>query len=158
MAQFDEVQVNRKSFLELTPTDVYAIAALRTDVFYLEQKCSEPEMDWRDLEPNAEHYFIRDNDDTRRIIGYLRVIATVDESVKDYPLTIGRVVVSSQHRGRSLSSQLLQAALTAHQGKGFVLHAQTHAKGVYKKAGFREVGETFTEAGIEHITMVRDGD
>ena len=156
MAESIAVQIIRKSFLDLTPTEVYAIAALRTDVFYLEQKCSDPEMDWRDLESNAEHYFIRDDDDARTIIGYLRVIATVDEFVKDYPLTIGRVVVSSQHRGKSLSSQLLQAALAAHPGKGFVLHAQTQAKGVYAKAGFREVGETFMEAGIEHITMVRD--
>lgn len=132
------------------------MSALRTDVFYLEQNCAEPEMDWRDLEGSAEHFFIRDTDDPRKIVAYLRVIDTTDDFAEDFPLTIGRVVVSARRRGQSLSSKLLQAALDAHPTKGFVLHAQTQAKGVYAKAGFREVGETFMEAGIEHITMVRD--
>ena len=42
--------IERASFSDLSATDAYAISALRTDVFYLEQSCEEPEMDWRDLE------------------------------------------------------------------------------------------------------------
>ena len=145
------------SFADLEPIDVYAISALRTDVFYLEQRCEEPEMDWRDLEEDAEHYFIRDPEDIRKVIAYLRVIATDDEFAEKYPLTIGRVVVSADHRGEGLSRRLLEAALEAHPGENFILHAQTHAKQVYTKTGFHEIGETFMEAGIEHITMVREG-
>lgn len=149
--------IERAHFPDLSPTDVYAISALRTDVFYLEQSCAEPEMDWRDLEESAEHYFIRDINDRRKIIAYLRVIDTRDEMADKYPRTIGRVVVAASARGTGLASKLLAQVISDAPDVGFVLHAQTHAKGVYAKAGFHEVGETFMEAGIEHITMVRDG-
>lgn len=145
------------SFADLEPIDVYAISALRTDVFYLEQRCAEPEMDWRDLEDSAEHYFIRDDKDIRKVIAYLRVVDTKVAYADEYPLTIGRVVVAADHRGEGLSRRLLEAALEAHPEENLILHAQTHAKTVYSKVGFREVGETFMEAGIEHITMVREG-
>lgn len=149
--------INRARFIDLSPTDVYALSALRTDVFYLEQSCAEPEMDWRDLEDTAEHYFIRDEDDSRRIVAYLRVIDTLDEFVADYPRTIGRVVVDAKARSTGLAGKLLAAVIEDNPGVGLILHAQTHAKGVYAKAGFQEIGETFLEAGIEHITMVRSG-
>jgi ElaA protein len=149
--------IERAHFSDLSPTDVYAISALRTDVFYLEQSCAEPEMDWRDLEDSAEHYFIRDDSDNRKIIAYLRVIDTVDDYAEQYPRTIGRVVVDATARGTGLASTLLAAVIADCPGTGLILHAQTQAKGVYAKAGFHEVGETFMEAGIQHITMVRDG-
>lgn len=148
--------IEHASFSQLSATDVYAISALRTDVFYLEQSCAEPEMDWRDLEDTAEHYFIRDSNDSRKIIAYLRVIDTLDEFAPNFPRTIGRVVVDAGSRGTGLSSKLLKQVIADHPDTGLVLHAQTHAKGVYTKTGFHEVGETFMEAGIEHITMVRD--
>lgn len=148
--------IERASFSDLSATDVYAISALRTDVFYLEQSCAEPEMDWRDLEDTAEHYFIRDYNDSRKIIAYLRVIDTLDEYSSSYPRTIGRVVVDAGSRGTGLSSKLLKQVIADHPSTGLILHAQTQAKGVYAKAGFHEVGETFMEAGIEHLTMVRD--
>lgn len=149
--------IEHASFSQLSATDAYAISALRTDVFYLEQSCTEPEMDWRDLEDTAEHYFIRDDNDSRKIIAYLRVIDTLDEYSSSYPRTIGRVVVDAASRGRGLSSKLLQQVIADHPDKGLILHAQTQAKAVYANAGFHEIGETFMEAGIEHITMVRDG-
>ncbi|MCQ9124960.1 GNAT family N-acetyltransferase [Corynebacterium amycolatum] len=148
--------IERAFFSDLSATDAYAISALRTDVFYLEQSCTEPEMDWRDLEDTAEHYFIRDDNDARKIIAYLRVIDTLDEFSTNYPRTIGRVVVDAASRGRGLSSKLLQQVIADHPDTGLILHAQTQAKAVYAKAGFHEIGETFMEAGIEHITMVRD--
>lgn len=92
--------IERASFSDLSATDVYAISALRTDVFYLEQSCTEPEMDWRDLEDTAEHYFIRNGNDSRKIIAYLRVIDTLDEFAPNFPRTIGRVVVDAASRGR----------------------------------------------------------
>ena len=34
-----------------------------------------------------------------------------------------------------------------------MLNAQTRARGVYRAAGYAEAGDTFMEAGIEHIRM-----
>ncbi|MEJ5919371.1 GNAT family N-acetyltransferase [Corynebacterium sp. H78] len=152
-----------KRFDELTPTEVYAISALRTDVFYLEQQCAEPEMDWRDLEPTTQHIFIMDAQSERRdssgapceLAAYLRVITTIDDDAEEYPMTIGRVVVKLARRGEGLAEKLMQTALGEHPGQSIVLHAQTQAKGLYTKCGFVEVGDVFVEAGIEHITMVR---
>ena len=104
--------IERASFSDLSATDVYAISALRTDVFYLEQSCTEPEMDWRDLEDTAEHYFIRDDNDSRKIIAYLRVIDTLDEFSSSYPRTIGRVVVDAASRGRGV---VLETAAAGHR-------------------------------------------
>ena len=38
-----------------------------------------------------------------------------------------------------------------------MLEAQTYARGLYEKAGFRQVSEEFLEDGIPHILMRRDG-
>jgi predicted GNAT family N-acyltransferase len=36
-----------------------------------------------------------------------------------------------------------------------VVHAQCAVAGFYRKAGFREQGRPFTEAGIGHLKMVK---
>jgi predicted GNAT family N-acyltransferase len=33
------------------------------------------------------------------------------------------------------------------------LHAQVSAQGFYARAGFREYGDRFVEAGIDHVAM-----
>lgn len=47
-----------KPWSELTPTEVYALSRLRTEVFLREQGCDDEELDWRDLEPATEHYLL----------------------------------------------------------------------------------------------------
>ena len=36
------------------------------------------------------------------------------------------------------------------------IEAQTYARGLYEKAGFRQVSEEFLEDGIPHIQMLLD--
>jgi predicted GNAT family N-acyltransferase len=40
-------------------------------------------------------------------------------------------------------------------GARIVLHAQSYARALYAAAGYRAVGDTFMEAGIEHVRMER---
>jgi len=42
----------------LNTTTLYALLRLRVDVFVVEQQCAYPELDGRDLEPRARHYWL----------------------------------------------------------------------------------------------------
>jgi predicted GNAT family N-acyltransferase len=69
---------------------------------------------------------------------------------------IGRMAVLKESRGTGLGQRLLTAAIEAAVSQGqrrVFLHAQTHAIGFYRKAGFLPHGPEFMEAGIPHVEM-----
>jgi len=69
---------------------------------------------------------------------------------------IGRMAVARPLRGQRWGRLLLDALVQAAQGRGdtsVLLHAQCHAEGFYRRAGFVPEGEVFEEAGIAHIAM-----
>lgn len=69
---------------------------------------------------------------------------------------IGRLAVLPAHRHQALGSRLLLAIVQIAQERGILkphLHAQVHALDFYRRHGFVECGEIFTEAGIEHQLM-----
>ena len=71
---------------------------------------------------------------------------------------IGRMAVLRQARGTGIGGQILDALLNEAQGLGHkhvALHAQVHARGFYEAHGFQAEGDTFIEAGINHVLMVR---
>ena len=142
-----------KSWSELTTTELYSILKLRTDVFFIEQKIDEEELDYRDLEPTTIHYWIEDA--AGRAIAYLRVLRDGVPAHLDARHLIGRVVVRADHRGEGLAQQLLTAALDGLEGEAVLLHAQQYIAPLYAKAGFEAFGETYFEAGIQHISMYR---
>ncbi|AGP29967.1 GNAT family N-acetyltransferase [Corynebacterium terpenotabidum] len=149
--------VSVKTWSELTSTEVYAIARLRTEVFLREQRCDDEELDWRDLEPGTEHYLLQDAGDAA-VASYLRVLRQEVPGDVDAPLIIGRVCTDPDHRGKGLASRLLAEVIARHGGEPMLLHAQLYATGLYANAGFSPVGEQFEEAGISHIAMVRPAD
>jgi ElaA protein len=142
-----------KSWSELTTTELYSILKLRTDVFFIEQKIDEEELDYRDLEPTTIHYWIEDA--AGRAIAYLRVLRDDAPAHLDACHLIGRVVVRADHRGEGLAQQLLTAALAGLKGEAVLLHAQQYIAPLYAKAGFEAFGEMYVEAGIQHISMYR---
>jgi predicted GNAT family N-acyltransferase len=71
---------------------------------------------------------------------------------------LGRLVVARDARRRGIGGGLLGLAEREARAAGaerIVLNAQTRARGVYRAAGYTEGGDTFMEAGIEHIRMER---
>jgi YbgC/YbaW family acyl-CoA thioester hydrolase len=71
---------------------------------------------------------------------------------------IGRMAVRRTLRGSGIGRAVLDALLDAARRRGAraaLLHAQTRARSFYADAGFEACGETFVEAGIEHIEMRR---
>lgn len=72
---------------------------------------------------------------------------------------IGRMAVAATMRGSRIGRSVLDALVQAARERGdaqVLLHAQSSAAPFYLRAGFRQQGEVFEEAGIRHVAMVRD--
>lgn len=71
---------------------------------------------------------------------------------------IGRIAVLKEYRGKQLGKlvveKLLERAVEL-EAKEVHVHAQTYATVFYEKLGFVAYGETFLEADIEHIGMLK---
>ncbi len=127
--------------------------AVRFAVFVDEQRVpGEIEVDEHDMQdPRAAHVLVIDDDETPIAAGrlYERDVAVVQ---------IGRMAVLGPYRGRGIGALLLDTLMAEARRRGYVravLHAQTHAKGFYEKAGFIAHGDAFDDAGIEHIEMTK---
>jgi ElaA protein len=142
-----------KNWNDLTTGELYEILKLRTDVFFVEQKVDESELDRRDTEPATEHMWIAgENGD---VAAYLRVLRDDVAEYEDAVRVLGRVVVGPAYRGRGLAQLLLARVIELHGSESMLLHSQSYITGLYAGAGFAAVGEEFVEAGIPHRTMYR---
>ena len=138
-----EVHVAR--FAELTPDTLYGILRLRSDVFVVEQECAYPDIDGRDLEPDAWHLWIEADGE---VVAYLRVL----EGPPDGALRIGRVVTSPTARGQGLAAALVHKALAETMGP-VVLDAQSYLVEWYQGLGFTVIGDEYLDDGIPHTPM-----
>ncbi|MBQ9687489.1 MAG: GNAT family N-acetyltransferase [Oscillospiraceae bacterium] len=141
-----EIQI--KTFDQLSKEELYAVLKLRVDVFVVEQQCPYADLDGKDL--HALHVMLKDEDG---IEAYLRIL---DRGVVSEHVAIGRVIAVKRRCG--LASKLLicaiDAARTYFQADKIYLEAQTYARGLYEKQGFRQITEEFLEDGIPHIGML----
>jgi predicted GNAT family N-acyltransferase len=119
---------------------------IRHEVFCVEQGVPEhEELDGRDHE--GIHLVALAGD---QVLGTCRVLlvgATAQFS---------RLAVRPEARRRGIATDLLRLAdevTRAAGGHRLVLHAQTYARELYERAGYKPRGRVFTEAGIEHIAM-----
>jgi predicted GNAT family N-acyltransferase len=133
-----------------TPADRAELAALRTRVFVDEQGVP-PEIEQDAADATAVHAVSRD--DSGRVVATGRLLVTGASA------TIGRMAADASVRGRGHGAAVLaelhrQAALRG--VTEIELHAQVSARGFYERAGYNAVGEEYEEAGIPHVTMVRE--
>lgn len=140
-----------KHFNDLTAKELYEILRLRVDVFVVEQNCSYPEVDGKDLD--AWHLWFEDEDG---IAGYLRLLAP---GVSFKEASIGRVIAKKRRCG--IGSKLMQAGIEKmkeiYGDTDIRIEAQVYAREFYEKAGFVKVSEEFLDDGIPHIEMLRKG-
>jgi predicted GNAT family N-acyltransferase len=136
------------------PADRPEVAALRTRVFVDEQGVPpEIEQDHRDA--TAVHVLSRGLDGP--LAG--RVVATGRLLVDGERAAIGRMATDPAVRGRGHGAAVLaelhrQAVLRG--VREVELHAQVRARRFYERAGYTAVGDEYEEAGIRHVTMVRE--
>ena len=131
---------------DLSPLVLYELLKIRSDVFVVEQDCAYPDLDGRDTEPGAVHFWAEVDGE---VAACLRRLSEPDGSVR-----IGRIATRSDQRGRGLAAALIDAAL-AGVGTGVLLDAQEQLEGWYERLGFERVGTTFVEDGIPHVPMRR---
>ena len=133
-----------RRFDELDAGTLYALLALRTEVFIVEQASIYPELDGRDLEPTTRHVWI-DGDDGP--MAYLRVLA------EDGGHRIGRVVTEPASRGQGLAARLVAHVADTTPGT-LTLHAQAHLADWYAGQGYAVTGGEFDDGdGIPHVPM-----
>jgi ElaA protein len=147
-----DCSIVQKSWSELTTGELYDLLKLRTDVFFVEQRIDEEELDNRDQESTTEHYWIADASGT---YAYLRVLLDETATHRDARRVIGRVVVRADHRGEGLAQALMRRVLDSFGNEPMLLHAQAYIAPLYAKFGFEAFGESYAEAGIQHISMHR---
>ena len=143
----ETLKLTVKHFDELTVQGLFAIYKLRVSVFVVEQNCPYQEVD--DADRVSYHVWIGYEDG---IAAYLRVIPA---GVNFEDVSIGRVIAVRRRCG--LGTRIVEEGIRAAQEKlgaqRITIEAQTYARSLYEKLGFRQTSEEFLEDGIPHIRM-----
>ncbi|UQY42999.1 GNAT family N-acetyltransferase [Erwinia sp. PK3-005] len=138
---------------ELNVHQLHDILALRNRVFIVEQQCPYEDIDGQDLAHDNRHIFALGEG---RLLACARILTPVDA---DSPVTIGRVIVTSEARGLQLGYRLMERVLEScgqyWPGRRQALSAQAHLQVFYGRMGFKPVGEVYLEDNIPHIDMVK---
>jgi ElaA protein len=139
---------------EFSVQEIYAILALRQQVFVVEQKC--PYLDCDGLDQGAWHLVgWQQTEKHRRPLAYLRVILPKNEG--EIP-AIGRLLTHKEIRGKGIGGTLLTQALQRIKnfmpGSSIRISAQYYLLGFYEDFGFSPVSKIYVEDGIPHIAMI----
>jgi ElaA protein len=140
------VQYRASGVAEIDPLRLYDLLRLRVDVFVVEQDCPYPELDGRDVEPDALMLWAEEDE---QVLATVRLL--VDHA--DDGMRIGRVATAPTARGRGLAADLMRLALERCAGRLVRIDAQAHLEGWYGRLGFVVDGPGFLEDGIPHVPM-----
>lgn len=136
-----------KSFQQLNKAELYAILALRMEVFCVEQSC--PYQDVDGLDEAAQHFFIFDNND---VIAYARVLPAHENKCH-----IGRIVVKKKYRGLKLATKLIKSCIEyckkQYTNIPIEISAQSYLTDYYQSLGFKSMGKFYLEDDIPHEQM-----
>lgn len=136
---------------DLTVQQLYALLALRCEVFVVEQMCPYLDVDGQDLMAENRHLLGMRGDE---LVAYARILSPLDEIS---PVKIGRVIVSDQARRINLGNRLMEQVLASCKKQWpdspLFLSAQAHLQKFYGRHGFLPVSEEYLEDDIPHIDM-----
>lgn len=143
------MQINIKSFDELTKKELYALLQLRSEVFVVEQNCVYQDIDGKD--EKAYHVLGFKND---MLVSYTRIFKSGDYFKE---ASIGRVVVKESQRRFKLGYSIMEASINfikaQLQEKTIHISAQSYLINFYESLGFVIQGEEYLEDGIPHVGM-----
>jgi ElaA protein len=156
MSEVLAATLHRAWAADLDPHTLYEILRLRVDVFVVEQACPYPELDGRDLERAARHFWLGGSPDQNGhpepLLGCLRLL---EEPSGD--LRIGRLCTARTARGHGMGKRLMEAALADVGSGGSVLDSQEHLADFYRGFGFEATGPAYDWDGVSHVPMRRAG-
>lgn len=141
-----------KKFSELTLDELYALIAVREEVFVEEQKLTYIDADG--LDKKAWHLLGFEGEE---LVAYLRAFAP---GVKGENASLGRVLTIPSARGKGLGRAVIAEGLARMEGEfgpcAVEISAQAHLEKLYRDFGFMPVGDVYLEVGIKHLHMVRN--
>lgn len=139
-----------KKFDELNAKDIYNILTLRNEVFIVEQNCVYMDCDYKDF--NSYHLFLEQNGE---IVAYLRVL---EKGVSYDQISIGRVAVKKDFRGKGLSREMMLKAINFIENDlnetSIKIQAQSYLINFYTSLGFKPISDEYLEDNIPHIDMI----
>ncbi len=134
-----------------TPIDMMYVLDIRNKVFVIGQNCPYDIEVVEQEEKEAKHFLICLKE---KPIGTIRYRQTGEREFK-----IQRFAVLEEYRGHGYGKQafsyLVNKLIEEYNPCTIYFDAQYHLLEYYRKLGFKEVGDTFYEANIKHIKMLR---
>ena len=138
-----------KPYNDLSKDQFFDILKLRIEIFVVEQCCYYQELDNEDKE--AFHVSIYND-------GIIVAVGRIIPNLHNKEVKIGRIAVKMEHRKKGLAYKMMKDIMNfiSKKYKNFsvLLSAQTYLIEFYQSFGFKEIGNTYFEDGIEHINMV----
>ena len=138
-----------KPYNDLSKDQFFDILKLRIEIFVVEQCCYYQELDNEDKE--AFHVSIYND-------GIIVAVGRIIPNHHNKEVKIGRIAVKMEHRKKGLAYKMMKDIMNfiSKKYKNFsvLLSAQTYLIEFYQSFGFKEIGNTYLEDGIEHINMV----
>lgn len=145
------LEIQTKTFQELTTVQLYQILQLRSEVFVVEQNCVYQDIDGKD--DKALHVLGYKN---KKLVAYTRIFKP---GFYFNQASIGRVVVQVNERkhqyGYAIMKTSIDAIKNTYNETTIKISAQTYLKKFYTNLGFQEIGDGYLEDGIPHINMVK---
>lgn len=139
-----------KKFEELNINELYDILNLRNETFVFQQKAIYNDTDYKDQE--ALHLFGTMDD---KIVVYCRIF---DRDVKYKNLSsIGRVIVSPEHRRKEIGRELVGKAVCFLKAKNQLpikIEAQAYLERFYESFGFKTISDVYELECLPHIDMI----
>lgn len=141
-----------KPFEALSVAELHSVLQLRSEVFVVEQNCVYQDIDGKDVK--ALHLF---GEYEGKIVAYARLFKPNDYFEN---ASIGRVVVSQNHRdqkwGYDLMKQAIKAIETHYNETKITISAQLYLQKFYESLGFVKTSDVYLEDDIEHIEMRKE--
>ena len=135
----------------ISAMDMMHVLDIRTKVFIQEQNCPYEIEVVEKEEKESHHYLIYNKED---IVGTIRYRQTGEREFK-----IERFAILKEYRGHEYGKQsfqyLVNKLIEENTPCTIYFHAQYQLVDYYKSLGFVEEGETFIEADIKHIKMLK---
>lgn len=138
-----------KKFNELNPFELYALMALRSEVFVVEQNCIYQDLDG--IDQQSIHLLFYNELD---LIGTLRI---VPKGLIYNEIAIGRVCLAQNYRLKENGKALMQAGIEyvmKEEKQAIRISAQAHLEKFYADLGFKSTGKAYLEDGIPHLEML----
>jgi ElaA protein len=147
--KIEPMEIEIKTFAQLTTYELINLLQLRSEVFVVEQDCVYQDIDGKDQK--ALHVFGMKEG---KLVAYTRCFPP---GVYFSEAAIGRVVVPADQRKYGYGHIIMEASIDAiekeYKTKEIKLSAQTHLRKFYESHGFVQIGEGYLEDGIPHIAM-----